>query len=108
MVATTTNPLDVVVSFAFLHAYSADSNGTPLQDLVICANSLCSIGLYFEQYGGSCAMIISNSSDVVTHKLSSVMAVSYGEIADVPLDIIDSMWNDSSIGKRHEVMVKSS
>ena len=53
-------------------------------------------------------MIISNSSDVVTHKLSSVMAVSYGEIADVPLDIIDSMWNDSSIGKRHEVMVKSS
>lgn len=52
MEATTTNPLDVVVSFAFLQAYSADSNGTPLQDLVICANSLCSIGVYFEQYGG--------------------------------------------------------
>ena len=52
MEATTTKPLDVVVSFAFLQAYSADSNGTPLQDLVICANSLCSIGLYLEQYGG--------------------------------------------------------
>ena len=52
MEATTTNPLDVVVSFAFLQAYSADSNGIPLQVLVICANSLCSIGLYFEQYGG--------------------------------------------------------
>ena len=44
MEATTTDPLDVVVSFA----YSADSNGTPLQDLVIRANSLCTIGLYFE------------------------------------------------------------
>lgn len=52
MEATPTNPLDVVVSSPFLQAYSADSNGTSLQDLVICANSLCSIGLYFEQYGG--------------------------------------------------------
>lgn len=48
----TISPLDVVVSAARLAASSSDRSGAPLQLRVICENSLCSIGLYFEQYGG--------------------------------------------------------
>lgn len=45
-------PLDVVVSAARLAASSSDRSGAPLQLRVICENSLCSMGLYFERYGG--------------------------------------------------------
>ena len=48
----TVSPLDVVVSAARLAASSRDRNGASLQLRVICENSLCSTGLYFEQYGG--------------------------------------------------------
>ena len=48
----TVSPLDVVVSAARLAASSSDRSGAPLQLRVICENSLCSIGFYFEQYGG--------------------------------------------------------
>lgn len=41
--------LDVVVSAARLAASSRDRSGAPLQLRVICENSLCSMGLYFEQ-----------------------------------------------------------
>ena len=48
----TVSPFDVVVSAARLAASSMESSGAPLQLRVICEKSLCSMGLYLEQYGG--------------------------------------------------------
>jgi hypothetical protein len=46
-------------------------------------------------------------TQIITHKLSSVATLSKGEVTNVLIQIINTMWNNHSISKTLKIMVES-